>query len=33
MNRGSPTDEKCQLMVYPFEPFIRWGDYFPGNRP
>jgi hypothetical protein len=25
---GSPTDEMCQLMVYPLELFIRWEMIF-----
>jgi hypothetical protein len=28
MNTGSPTDEKCQLMFHPLEPFIRWEIMF-----
>jgi hypothetical protein len=28
MNRGPPTDEKCQLISYPLEPFIRWREIF-----
>jgi hypothetical protein len=28
MNIGSPTDEKCQLMMHPLEPFIGWEILF-----
>jgi hypothetical protein len=29
---GSPTDEKCQLMIYPLEPFICWEIIFEGGK-
>jgi hypothetical protein len=32
MKMSSPTDEMCQLMVYPLKPFIRWEMIFNGNQ-